>query len=55
MLDHNAFCIAQKRNSHVFLNVTAEKNVGKMYFVSEIIKIISIPIRCGETESGSAK
>ena len=35
MLDHNVFCITQKRNSNIFfLNVT---NVGTMYFVSEII------------------
>ena len=26
-----------KKISYVFLNVTAEKNAGKMYFVSEII------------------
>ena len=29
MLDHNVFCIAQKRNPHVFLNVTAEKMLAK--------------------------
>ena len=27
----------EKKISYVFLNVTAEKNAGKMYFVSEII------------------
>ena len=37
MLGRNVLFYTEKKISYVFLNVTAEKVVAKMYFVSEII------------------
>ena len=49
------FCFTQRRNSYVFLNVTAEKVVAKCTLLVKLQMSIIIPNRCGKTQSGSAK
>ena len=54
MLDHNVFCITQKRKSLVFLNVTAEM-LEKCTLLVKLYMIMIIPNRCGKTERVGAK